>query len=711
MSDSDTPLAEAEDQTREERLLARLNGLVQYQDDLLDRVRRNQFSPYCHIPDLFKLDPEATRPYSVPSTFISEQVGGNVSVTNASEGFLANEPLDLMLGSFLPGGYKRRWEFEIWTGNFEPSSRPGFADIDPGLRMRTSESLNQILPDTDEEQYTPYQHDPGAVEVYIPNQFIVWNPSVGENGEITHYYWDDVNQLVRNRNPDDVPDDALRKLHGDPTSQFLWFKHLLDRGTVRDDYSLEDLTNGLFDSASFSDDAVFLKTYYATLLTLYGDDRTFSEVIRYRHEDDDKTAFVGSREESQVVLFDLEKSFLADLVDQTLAEGTPLYRDLQFSLLYRLLWDRLFFQEDALSHAFSVTPFFEALVAADYSLATTSSMPNSIFDASIDTIQDLLPSLLPRPDTRLGLLDYDEAQLDRYAALCDDYNSTLTTIFEQCSNPDRIETFAQHVLVHSLKHAVASWAAEYSAGGSEFEAWYDVNFQERDSDQIEIGIYDSIQGGAGVSKEIFDDIQSIDDDTLLTGIGAQGCCHIGATEETLLTVLRDHSGEYLFDLVEMAGPAGTHQTGDLRAAYTDLGSDYRHTDFEDVQPLVRRQLASVAETQELARFYAAVADEYDAVRDRLGRTPRPVDVVFALEDRTFFDTRVRQTYERFANRRSQRRDISELAERVEEITKQCVHACPDCLKRHSCTHQYRYQEQMLDRRLLTRSIATLEEDN
>jgi hypothetical protein len=73
--------------------------------------------------------------------------------------------------------------------------------------------------------------------------------------------------------------------------------------------------------------------------------------------------------------------------------------------------------------------------------------------------------------------------------------------------------------------------------------------------------------------------------------------------------------------------------------------------------------------------------------------------------------RVRQTYERFANRRSKRRDLSELAERVEEITKQCVHACPDCLKRNSCTHQYRYQEEMLDRRLLTRVIASLEGGN
>lgn len=709
MSDSEVPLADADDQRREERLLARLNGLIQYQSDLLNRVRGTPFYPYCHIPDLFDLDPEATRPYSVPSSFISEQVGGNVSVTNRSGVFLDNEPLDLMLSSFLPGGFKRRWEFDIWTGHFEPSSRAGFANIDPGLRIRTSEALDVILPDTDIERYTPFKHETEDVEVYIPDQFLVWNPSVNEEGSITNYYWDEDNGFVRNFKPDDVPDESLRTLKSDPTSQFLWFKHLLDRGDNRETHSLETASNGLFESASFSDNAKFLKGYYATLLTLYSEDETFSEVIRYRHDDDKRTAFVAGREESQVVLFESNRSTLEELVADTVPPRSPLWRDLQFSLLYRLLWDRLFFQESALKHAFSIMPFFRALVAIDYSLAFSSDHSDFLFEADSSTIENLLPSLLPNKDARLGLFDFDETQLDSYASLIDDHRDTFEAILSVCRDEEQISEFATHVLVHSIKHGLASWAVEYSAGGSDFEAWYDINFQETATDTVQLGIYDSIQGGAGVSKEVFDDIKSIDNHTLLEGIGRQGCCHISGTEEIVNHILRTNSGEHVYDLVETLSAPTSDPNTKLDATFKQLGPDYRHIEYEDVQQPVHRRLGSLTETQELTRFYCLVAEEYANLEDELNRTPLPVDVVFALEDRTFFDTRVRQTYERFANRQSRRRDLSELAERVEEVTTQCLHACPDCLKRQSCTHQYRYQEEMLDRRLLTRAVATLEE--
>jgi hypothetical protein len=82
-----------------------------------------------------------------------------------------------------------------------------------------------------------------------------------------------------------------------------------------------------------------------------------------------------------------------------------------------------------------------------------------------------------------------------------------------------------------------------------------------------------------------------------------------------------------------------------------------------------------------------------------------MDVVLALEEETFVDSRVRNTYERFANRGSQRRDLSELADRVEEITKQCIRACPDCLERQDSMYAYRYQNQMLDKRLLQESLS------
>jgi hypothetical protein len=710
MSDTD-PFEDVVESSREERLKARLDGLIQYQEDLLDNIRRKPYSPYCHIPDLFNLDPEAQRPFSVPSSFIPEQVGGNVSVTNTNGGFLDSEPVDLMLSSFLPGGYKRRWDFDMWTGDFDPSTRQGFADLRGGLEFKAHEPLSALLPKATEESYTPFHHRVEDVGVYIPKELVVRNPSVTDDIDIAHYYWDTEQGFIYNRKPDDVPEERLTTLSSDPTSQFLWFKHLLSRNGNPVEHDLSAVTNGLFERATFDDDTSFLKCYYATLLTLYGEDRTFSEVIRYRHDEDDKTAFIGSREESQVVLFDIPKDTLSEVLDTVLNADSRLYRDLQFAMLYRHLWDRLFFQEEALSHAFSVSPFYTALVALDYSLFAAQDTPDSLFEADLSTIRDTLPTLLPGPESRLALLDYDETDIAVYANLLEENNNTLTEILDECGEMDAVRRFAEHVFVHSLKHALASWAAEFSAGGSEFEAWYDVNFQQRDTDSVQIGIYDTIQGGAGVSKEVFDDIKSLTNATLLEGIASQGCCHIAATEETIVEILGETRPELLYDRSQALRQSGDGGINEFQSVFSRLGTDHRHMEYDDVRPLLRRKLDSLTESRELARFYARVAQEYRTLRDRIGRTPHAVDVVFALEDTTFFDSRVRQTYERFTHRRSRRRDISELAERVEEITKQCVRACPDCLKRQSCTHQYRYQEQMLDRRLVARGLASLESNS
>jgi len=707
MSDAD-PFNEAFDKNRKERLRDRLDGVIQYQSDLLDRIQYGPYSPYCHIPDLFDLDPEARRPFSVPSSFIPEQVGGNVSVSSANGGFLASEPLDLILGSFLPGGYKRRWEFDIWTGNFEPSKETGYAQIEKGMEIQAREPLTALLPNAEEEQYTPYQHATEDVGVYIPKEFYVRNPSVDDDIDITNYFWDPEQRFIYNFKPEDISDEQLITLKSDPTSQFLWFKHLLSKGEEGSVKQLDSLSEGLFEKAEFNDEASFLKCYYATLLTLYGEDRTFSDVMRYHHDGNNEVAFVGSREDSQVVLFSIDDQVLSSTLDSTLNNGSTLYSDFQFALLYRRLWDRLFFQEEALDHSFSVTPFYTALVALDYTLFAASDTPDSIFKTDPATIRDTLPSLVPESSARLGLLDYDDAQIEQYVALFENEADVLAEIFEECRSETSVTQFAEHVMVHSLKHALASWAAEFSAGGNKFEAWYDVNYQQKGSDAIQIGIYDTIQGGAGVSKEVFEDLKTISDGVLLNGIAEQGCCHIAATEDTVINLFAGIKSELLFDRVQSMS-----QTTDseFRSAFDRLGDDHRHTEYEDVRPQLRLRLESLAETRELARFYGVVAEEYQRVEEQIGRTPQPVDIVFALEDRTFFDTRVRQTYERFANRQSQRRDLSELAERVEEITKQCVRACPDCLKRHSCTHQYRYQEQMLDRRLITRTISSINGDD
>lgn len=699
---------DSKERSSEEKILLRLNKLIEYKSDLLDRVQHSRFKPYCHIPDLFELDPEVSRPYSVPSTFISEEVGGNVSVTNTDGTFLGNESLNFMLSSFLPGGFKRRWEFEIWKGNFEPSSRSGFADISRGIGIRSSKSLKDILQNIEKEKYTPYNYNTEKVKIYIPSQFRVRDPSVNEESNFVNYYWDEKRNFVHNRKPDEVQDKDLTELKSDPTSQFLWFKHLLSSGEENISQSLNNITNDLFLNASFSDGATFLKCYYATLLTLYGEEKTFSGVTRYSHDEDDSIAFVGSEEKSQIILFKINRDRVNEILDDVLKKEDYLYRDLQFAMLYKKIWDKLFFQKEALSHAFSVDPFYTVLIAVDYMFSTLSEHPHTIFNANISQIKDQIPSLLPENQLRLGLLNYSEEDLNEYVEILDNYEDTISSIISECSEKRSIRDFAEHVLVHSLKHALASWAAEYSAGGTNFEAWYDINFKEKNKETIEVGIYDSIQGGSGISKEVFEDIKAIEDNTFLTGLSGQGCCNISATEETIISLLNDTPVDYLIDLIQSLDISNQKNIGNIKEIYNSLGVDYRHINYDDVEPFLRRRIQSLSETQELTRFYTKVAEEYKKVQEKTGRTPRSIDIIFSLENRTFFDPRVKRTYEKFANRRSQRRDISELAERVEEITRQCIHACPDCLKRQSCIHQYRYQEQMLDRRLLTRTLAQLE---
>ncbi len=711
MSEDTHDLLDDDSADRTQRLMDRMEGLIRHQEDLLDKVRRGWVSPYCHIPDLFDLDTEAERPYSVPSSFIPEQVGGNVSVKSTRGAYLDHEPLDLVLGSFLPGGYKRRYRFDMWTGNWDDASEPGFASIEPGVSIRRKASLAEVLPDTDHEEYTPYRHPTDAVTVYIPNQFVLQNPSVSDEVDFQNYYWDEQAGLVRNFLPEDADsvDEAAGylPLASDPTSQFLWFKHLLHVRDRTDELALGDPEDGLFSTLTFSDDAIFLKNYYATLLTLYGEDRTFSEVIRYRHESDDQIAFMGSREESQLLLFNLDRERIGSLLEREVTPGSTLYRDMQFAMLYRRVWDQFFFRDEVLGHAFSVDPFYQALVGVDYMLRTGPEGPDSLFACEPDDIVESLETLLPGPNERLGLLDYDDYQLERYTKICREHSDGLAEILADCADQTEVTEFAEHVLVHSIKHGIATWAVEFSAGGSDFEAWYDINFQQH-SDDIQLGIYDSIQGGAGISREVFEDLQTVSKREFIGGVGAQGSCHIGASEDIVIGLLAETDPMALYDAFHAENDE-EYQT-QVDSAFAALSNDYRYNTLDELRPMVRRRLRSILETPEVSRFYGEVADAYCDVEGELGRTPTTTDVVLAMEERSIFDTRVKRTYDRFANRRSQRRDISELAERIEEVTKQCVRACPDCLKRQSCTHQYRYQTEMLDRRLLTRAFSHLEEE-
>ncbi|MDS0259965.1 hypothetical protein NDI56_11220 [Haloarcula sp. S1CR25-12] len=695
MSDSDK-------RSNQRKLQTRIESIVRFYDDLAERTRYGPVQPYCHIPDLFEIDPEAERPLTVPGTFISEQVGGNIPVTSNGGGLLDSEPLDLMLSYYLPGGYKRRWDFEMWTGDFDASQRDGYVDITPGFEFRDDYPLEDIIGSMDSEGYTPFGYTPDEVGLYIPEEIFVKEP------ESPRYFFDTVNNHVLNYKPDDALDEDVIDLGmSDPTSNFLWFKHLHRLGGDIEGFDTE-VGDDLFSRIVFSDESVFLKCYYATVLTLYRQDqRTFSEVVRYFNDKDNRVGFVTSEEKSQVLLFDTPRDWVEDSVRTVLESNESLQRDLGFAQLYRELWDDLFFKDRAIQNVYSVGPVFKALQAVDYWLRTVDDGSATVFKSSVKEICGVLDKVIPDSGpSRLRLLGYDTEEREDLKTLFREHTEELREILEHCVALTTQQEFAEQVLVHSLQNAVAGWAVKAGLGGSDFETWYDANYQSKDVEAVQIALYDSIQGGAGTSKEVFKRLKDGELD-IHHPLSRQCSCHISLAEDLVLSLLAERDASVLYDIYT----GGDGDDDAIRRDLFDLAVDTATgicrsdlADEEETLSIFNRRIASLYETKELARFYGAVAQAYQRIADDLTRTPTAMDVVLGLEEETFVDSRVRNTYERFANRGSQRRDLSELADRVEEITKQCIRACPDCLERQDSMYAYRYQTQMLDKRLLQTAL-------
>jgi hypothetical protein len=70
--------------------------------------------PFLHPSNLYSFDPIVDKPYIVPASFIPTYVGGNIEIRNTSGSKFKNEgseTTEFILGNFLPGGYKKRWNF------------------------------------------------------------------------------------------------------------------------------------------------------------------------------------------------------------------------------------------------------------------------------------------------------------------------------------------------------------------------------------------------------------------------------------------------------------------------------------------------------------------------------------------------------------------------------------------------------------------------
>ena len=699
-----------------DELLGRLEGIQQHLETL-----EGKENPFFHLPNLFEADPLAESPYMVSSSFIPEEIGGNIRVIHRDDSN-EYEPLDTenrnqMLGSYLPGGYKRRWkDFKIiWQGAWDVvPDRPGRADIDPMFAFGGTYSLENLI-GTDREDYTGLELPTEDVTVYVPRLMYVERLP-----HQTTYKW---HRDYENIFADQDPPGRTRNLgRSDPTTNYLWFRHYLTEPTGERTTTDE---SSIIEGYRFEPNTDFLRCYYASLLTMYEkeDNETLSKVLTYEHGGDETRAFVAAKEQSQLLLFDLDRTRVRSQVARVFKERSDIKRDVQFSLLYREIWDELFFDESALPNEFAVEPFVNHLLGVDYWCRISSDHDaESVFELSSSELETFLETLLaPESDGesgRLTLMGYEDARTSRYLDVVREYDTRIESILNTCQQRESLLDFAEEVLVHSVEHALSTWATDETPAGGSFELWYDVNFQQRDDYVARAGIYDSIQGGAGIATEVHDYLQSSSAVDLDDGLAAQGACHTAAADRIVLRLLNGEDGEVLYDLytdrrqgaLESSSkdsidddPGASGFESRLKSARDAVVGDQADAyNLDDLTSHTRHRIRSLFETRDTARFYAYVADEYDDIESKLGRTPRSVDLLLHLDREFISDPQVRGTYRRFKQGTNQR-DLSELGERLEELTVQCITACPDCLETRGtdCVHGMKYQSKMLDRRLLT----------
>lgn len=692
-------VSENETQLNDDDRLGRLEGIQQHLQDL-EEIGYS----FLHLPDIFENDPVAKPPYVVSDSFIPESVGGNVRVVhhepeNEIYDSLATENLEQMLGSYLPGGYKQRWEnFNLWQGQWEPvRERPGTADIAPMFEFDERIPLSNLV-GTDSEDYTSYELPTDEVTIYVPRTMHVQRLPYD-----TSYRWhEDMKNIFADKKPLGPTLDLGRS---DPTTNYLWFRHYrTEPESERTPVENSRIVQGY----RFEPKTEFLRCYYASLLTMYekSNNDTLSRTIRYEHGDDGQQAFVGAIEESQLLLLDLDRARVRSQAARVFSERPDIERDTRFALLYREAWERLFFQEGALEHVFAVEPFVNHLIAADYWAREHPDYDvDSVFELDIDVLTDVLAKLLAPGAERLTLMGYEDVESSWVLQAIRDHRDMVDALLTTCLDRETVLNFAEELIVHSIEHALSTWATEATPAGGSFELWYDVNFQKREDDIARIGVYDSIQGGAGIATEVYNYLEATPNLDIDDGLADQGACHTAASDRTVLELLSNESGDVLYDLYEERGSDDdtTVFRGRLiEARNTVVGDHLEAYNLEDLTSQAEKRIDTLFETRETARFYSYVADQYDSVSKAIQRTPRSVDLLLHLDREFVHDPRVKQTYQRFA-RGTNRRDLSELGERLEEVTVQCITACPDCLETEgtNCVHGDTYQSKLLNRKLLS----------
>jgi hypothetical protein len=611
---------------------------------------------YLHPSDYFSRLPiddngiQRDPSWIIPSTFIPVPIGGTITVegTGASGTITKQEPKLQTLANFLPGGYKYRWRFQLWYGEWLPvANQDRCADI--SNLVRDADNLG-ILKDRFSGRPNPPAlngFDPQATHLVNPRTMQV------QSGQEYFYLTPD---RTRVKNANDGPGGV--RLSREPSSAAQTYDLIVAQSENSVPISLNGNHLGV-QNIQFGEKDL-LRLFYSNLVNCYpsaiGNTPQPPISINLKFYDREKGQHsiptVELHTQGISLKGSLSQSDIQQKVDLCKIAGT--YEEHFWRLVYRLLWRKAFLNRDLpgfnIDFSFDCIKILKALRFLDFQsrLASHIRPLESLSDTEIISIFQKSGDVCAEFHFDL----FEGANIIASIPTC--WNELRDSILVQARS--ELQAEIAESFVQSLAMAVCRDVADKTNTN------LDLIKTSTEAYQLNMGdpytflacVYDNIEGGNGTTSSY---VNRIGHSISLEAICAkQKLCDTDLDERAILALLQDQS----FNADKLYSFA--HTSGELQKFGLSEQAIFK----------VSRLISSPS----ITAFYQGAAENYQTLSELLQRTPGEEELACYLRERPIADPRGNQLFEQF---KIQSGGISELIPRIAEIMPLCHGSCPDCL--------------------------------
>jgi hypothetical protein len=624
-----------------------------------ERYRTRNKLDYLHPPDYFSALPidndgdAIDCSCTIPESFVPVPIGGNVNVrtTRNGQAKIENEPRMQMLASFLPGGFKNRWDFNLWYGKWDPvANYPGHANIADICRSgRTWGTLEKFL----NGRQIPEALSAAGIDVTQATLVEPMEISVSTGQQ--RFFLDTTETRVK-LEPGGVNGPALRGQEG-PSSEVQTIDLLSLQGGSSKSVDLDGDLHGIFEGADFGS-LTLMRLYFANVVTAYlKGNRTHGMTVRFWNSDTQTPAVPVARMTTQGLRLRgrLDASNLAKMRSHLASPEVRMEREHFWRNAYRIMWRKLLLGNPPaglrLPNSFACLSVLQALKFLEYRARVAHHSDLFVLTAEQAIhLQRECTELSSKVPTGLFLPGSPEE------SMVANWEIFKSEVLEPAASS--LETEIAEAYAHTIGMALTRDVAGRTNANIDLLEVSSEMGKTGQLHQFVTCVYDDLEGGSGTVLSYYQQVKGPLD---LGGIYRRHrACLTSAVESHIIQILTDprHDAESLHSLAQSTA---TKVAGE---AQSQLNTE--------TALRMRRLLTSPA----ICAFYQGVAENAKHLHEVLERAPTSVEVAISLLERPITDPRGQALVAQFAALRG---GISELVPRVEEVLPLCIGSCPDCL--------------------------------